>query len=47
MSEGESLNPVPAHLHTAYAYQVKPNMADKPVNFVSWFDAAQVLQLDA
>jgi formylglycine-generating enzyme required for sulfatase activity len=24
-----------------YLYQVKPNMADKPVNFVSWLDAAR------
>ena len=24
-----------------YSYQVKPNMADKPVNFVSWLDAAR------
>jgi len=26
----------------AYTYAVKPNMGDKPVNFVSWFDAARV-----
>jgi hypothetical protein len=25
----------------AYAYAVKPQMADKPVNFVSWLDAAR------
>jgi formylglycine-generating enzyme required for sulfatase activity len=25
----------------SYAYQVKPSMADKPVNFVSWLDAAR------
>jgi formylglycine-generating enzyme required for sulfatase activity len=25
-----------------YFYAVKPNMGDKPVNFVSWFDAARV-----
>ncbi|MBU6275736.1 MAG: SUMF1/EgtB/PvdO family nonheme iron enzyme [Planctomycetes bacterium] len=25
-----------------YTYAVKPNMGDKPVNFVSWFDAARV-----
>jgi formylglycine-generating enzyme required for sulfatase activity len=26
----------------SYTYAVKPNMGDKPVNFVSWFDAARV-----
>ena len=26
----------------AYTYSVKTNMGDKPVNFVSWFDAARV-----
>ena len=26
----------------SYAYAVKPNMGDKPVNYVSWFDAARV-----
>jgi sulfatase modifying factor 1 len=26
----------------AYTYSVKPNMGDKPVNIVSWFDAARV-----
>jgi formylglycine-generating enzyme required for sulfatase activity len=25
----------------SYTYAVKPSMADKPVNFVSWFDAAR------
>jgi sulfatase modifying factor 1 len=25
-----------------YFYAVKPNMGDKPVNYVSWFDAARV-----
>ena len=25
----------------SFAYAVKPNMGDKPVNFVSWFDAAR------
>lgn len=26
----------------SYVYAVKPNMADKPVNYVSWFDGARV-----
>ncbi|MBU6277425.1 MAG: formylglycine-generating enzyme family protein [Planctomycetes bacterium] len=26
----------------SFTYAVKPNMGDKPVNFVSWFDAARV-----
>jgi len=26
----------------AYNYVVKPNMGDKPVNYISWFDAARV-----
>ena len=26
----------------SYTYAVKPNMGDKPVNYVSWFDAARV-----
>lgn len=26
----------------SYTYSVKPNMGDKPVNFVSWFDAARM-----
>jgi len=26
----------------SYTYAVKPNMGDKPVNFVSWFDVARV-----
>lgn len=26
----------------SYVYAVKPNMGDKPVNYVSWFDAARV-----
>jgi len=26
----------------AYTYSVKPHMGDKPVNYVSWFDAARV-----
>ena len=26
----------------SYSYAVKPNMGDKPVNFVSWFDAARM-----
>jgi len=26
----------------SYTYAVRPNMGDKPVNYVSWFDAARV-----
>jgi hypothetical protein len=26
----------------AYTYSAKTNMGDKPVNYVSWFDAARV-----
>ena len=26
----------------SYTYSVKPNMGDKPVNYMSWFDAARV-----
>ncbi len=26
----------------SYTYSVKPNMGDKPVNYLSWFDAARV-----